>query len=92
MCEGLEWRFFVEVKSFLFSVKEDVAVVWLEEIRKGFAGFGREKEGFCRRGVFGSSMCGLVGCNSGCGVAQHWDEIFRQILLGGLAILDHSPR
>jgi hypothetical protein len=38
LCEGMEWRFFIEVKSFLFSVKEDVVVVRLEERRKGFAG------------------------------------------------------
>ncbi len=34
----MEWCFFVEAKSFLFSVKEDVVVVRLEERRKGFAG------------------------------------------------------
>jgi hypothetical protein len=34
----MEWHFFVEAKSFLFSVTEDVAVVRLEERRKGFAG------------------------------------------------------
>jgi hypothetical protein len=34
----MEWRFFVEAKSFLFSMKEDEAVVRLEERRKGFAG------------------------------------------------------
>jgi hypothetical protein len=34
----MEWCFFVEAKSFLFSVKEDVVVVQLEERRKGFAG------------------------------------------------------
>jgi hypothetical protein len=76
----MEWRFFVEVKSFLFSVKEDVAVVRLEERRKGFAG------------VFGSSMCSLVGCNGGGSVAQHWDEGFHQILPRGSVSLDHSPR
>jgi hypothetical protein len=38
LCEGMEWRFFVEAKSFLFSMKEDEAVVRLEERRKGFAG------------------------------------------------------
>jgi len=36
LCEGMEWHFFVEAKSFLFSVKEDVVVVRLEE--RGFAG------------------------------------------------------
>jgi hypothetical protein len=34
----MEWRLFVEAKYFLFSMKEDVAVLWLEERRKGFAG------------------------------------------------------
>jgi len=34
----MEWRFFVEAKSFLFLVEEDVAMVQLEEISKGFAG------------------------------------------------------
>lgn len=34
----MEWRFFVESKSFLFSVKENDAVVRLEKRQKCFAG------------------------------------------------------
>jgi hypothetical protein len=64
----------------------------LDEGRCGGVVVGREKEGFCRRGVLGSSMCSLVGCNGGGGIAQHWDEGFRQILPRGLASLDRSPR
>jgi hypothetical protein len=32
----MEWRFFVEAKTFVFSMKEVDVVVWLEERRKGF--------------------------------------------------------
>jgi hypothetical protein len=35
---AIERRFFVEAKSFVFSVKEGEAVVRLEERRRGFAG------------------------------------------------------
>jgi hypothetical protein len=34
----MEWRFFVEAKSFVLSVREGEPVVRLEERRKGFAG------------------------------------------------------
>lgn len=34
----MKWCFFIEANSFLFSVKEDEAVVQLEERRKSFAG------------------------------------------------------
>jgi hypothetical protein len=62
----------------------------LGEGRCGGGAVGREKG---LAGVVSLGLpCSLVGCNGGGGVAQHWDEGFRQIHPGGSVSLDRSPR